>query len=193
MRNFALLQLLYAGLSFSSLCLQTGKTCITVTSSMRMETPCRFFRKKLKENASFTKVSYQDPHILPKLFGRQFPYGTGGYLGAMETIDDFKHFMLHAIHSLDGEFLDDKDGGEFLFFTYELSLKRKLYRDYVGRAKRAERCNYEPTTKQELYSVQRYSDRLAEIVPNSREALSKWKMVVQRLFLPGNRAPPPLR
>ena len=147
-------------------------------------------KKKLKENASFTKVSWQDPHILAKLFTRQFPYGTGGYASAKDTVDDFKHYMLHAIHSLDGEFLDDKDGGEFLFFTYELSLKSKLYRDYVGRAIHAERRNYEPATKQELYSDQRYSHRLAEIVPNSREALFRWKEVVQRLCLPGNRGPP---
>ena len=98
--------------------------------------------------------------------------------------------MLHTIHSLDGEFLDDKGGGEFLFFTYELSLKRKLYRDYVGRAMHAEKRNYEPATKAELYSDQRYSHRLAEIVPNSKEALSRWKMIVQHLCLPGNLGPP---
>ena len=146
--------------------------------------------KQLRQNASFTKVSWQDPHILPKLFARQFPYGTGGYQSALETIDDFKHYMLHTIHSLDGEFLDDKDGGEFLFFTYELSLKRKLYRDYVGRAMHAENRSLVPATKQELYSDQRYSHRLAEIIPNSKEALQRWKTTVQHLCLPGNRGPP---
>ena len=80
----------------------------------------------LKENASFTKVSWQDPRILPKIFARQYPYGTGGYQSALDTVDDFKHYMLHTILSLDGEFLDDKDGGEFLLLTYELSSKRKL-------------------------------------------------------------------
>ena len=144
----------------------------------------------LKQNASFTKVSWQDPHILPKLFGRQFPHGTGGYTSALDTVTDFKHYMLHTIHSLDGEFLDDKDGGEFLFFTYELSLKRKLYRDYVGRAQNAFKRSYEPATKRELYSDQMYSHRLAEIVPNSKQALSRWKDVVQHMCLPGNRGPP---
>ena len=131
--------------------------------------------QELKRNASFTKVSHQDPHILPKLFVRQFPYGTGAFLGAVDSIKDFKHFMLHAIHSLDGEFLDDKDGGEFLFFTYELSLKRKLYHDYVGREMRKERGMDRPSTNQELYSAQRYSGRIAELIPNSNQALAKWK------------------
>ena len=81
--------------------------------------------RALKQNASFTKVSWQDPHVLPKLFARQFPHGTGGFESSVDTIGDFKHYMLHTIHSLDGEFLDDKGGGEFLFFTYELSLKKE--------------------------------------------------------------------
>ena len=152
--------------------------------------PMHIYPKKLRENASFTKVSWQDPNILQKIFARQFPYGTGGFDSALEIIPDFKNYMFHAIHSLDGEFLDDKDGGEFLFFTYELSLKRKLYRDYVGRARRAESGCYEPITKQELYSAQRYSHRLAEIIPNSKDALDRWKYAVQHMCLPGNRGPP---
>ena len=152
--------------------------------------PMQIMPIELKQNASFTKVSWQDPHILPKLFTRQFPYGTGGYQSALHTVEDFKHYMLHAIHSLDGEFLDDKDGGEFLFFTYELSLKRKLYRDYVGKAMYNDKKNTEGQSNQELYSNQRYSHRLAEIIPNSTDAMRKWQSIVQHLCLPGNQGPP---
>ena len=79
---------------------------------------------------------------------------------------------------------------EFLFFTYELSLKRKLYTDYVGRAQNERRRNYEPANKRDVYSYRRYSHRLAEIVPNSKQALHRWKEVVQHMCLPGNRGPP---
>ena len=152
--------------------------------------PMKVLPQGLRQNESFTKVSWHDPHILPKIFARQFPHGTGGWMSALDTVDDFKHYMLHTIHSLDGEFLDDKDGGEFLFFTYEMSLKNKLYHDYVGRARNDRKKNYEPVTPQEHYSDQRYSHRLAEIIPNSKQALSRWKAVVQHMCLPGNRGPP---
>ena len=98
--------------------------------------------------------------------------------------------MLHAIHSLDGEFLDDKDGGEFLFFAYELNLKRKLYRDYVGKHIRQEGQQTPGNSRQEVYSYERYSDRLAELVPNSRESLYNWRQLVQHLCLPGNKGHP---
>ena len=79
--------------------------------------PMRTLPEALQANASFTKVSWQDPNILQKIFVKQFPHGTGGFTSSLDTFSDFKMFMLHTIHSLDGEFLDDKDGGEFLFFA----------------------------------------------------------------------------
>ena len=54
----------------------------------------------------------------------------------------------------------------------------------------AENRPYEPTTNTELYGDQRYSHRLEEIAPNSKQALSRWKMVVQHLCLLGNHGPP---
>lgn len=98
--------------------------------------------------------------------------------------------MLHVIHSLDGEFLDDKDGGEFLFFAYEVNSRRKLYRDYVGRHTRQEVQQTAGTSRPELYSHERYSHRLAEVVPSSRGALFNWKQLVQHLCLPGSKGHP---
>ena len=63
---------------------------------------------------------------------------TGGFQSALETVEDFKHYMLHVTLSLN-EFLDDNAGGEFLFATCDLSLKIKLHRDYAGRAMNAEK------------------------------------------------------
>ena len=150
----------------------------------------RTLPEALQANASFTKVSWQDPNIFQKLFVKQFPHGTGGFASSLDSFSDFKQFMLHAIHSLDGEFLDDKDGGEFLFFAYELNLKRKLYRDYVGKHIRQEGQQTAGASRQEVYSHQRYSHRLAEVVPNSRGSLFNWKQLVQHLCLPGNKGHP---
>ena len=152
--------------------------------------PMRVLPQGLHANASFTKVSWQDPNIFQKIFVRQFPHGTGGFDSALDSMPDFKQFMLHILHSLDGEFLDDKDGGEFLFFAYEVDLKRRLYRDYVGRQTRRENTQATGDSRQEIYSYERYSNRMAELVPNSREALSKWRGVVQHLCSPGNKGPP---
>ena len=130
------------------------------------------------------------PNIFQKLFIKQFPHGTGGFASSLDSFSDFKQFMLHAIHSLDGEFLDDKDGGEFLFFAYEVNLKRKLYRDYVGKHIMQEGQQTAGNTRQEIYSHERYSHRLAELVPNSRESLYNWRQLVQHLCLPGNKGHP---
>ena len=152
--------------------------------------PMRTLPEALQANASFTKVSWQDPNIFQKIFVKQFPHGTGGFASSLDSFSDFKQFMLHAIHSLDGEFLDDKDGGEFLFFAYEVNLKRKLYRDYVGKHIRQEGQQTAGNSRQEIYSHERYSHRLAELVPNSRESLYSWKQLVQHLCLPGNKGHP---
>ena len=46
--------------------------------------PMQIIPKTLKENKNFTKASWQDPHILLKLFTRQYPYGTGGFQSALK-------------------------------------------------------------------------------------------------------------
>ena len=56
--------------------------------------PMHILLRALKQNASFTKVSWQDPHVLQKLFARQFPHGTGGFESSVDTIADFKHLSL---------------------------------------------------------------------------------------------------
>ena len=144
----------------------------------------------LRANATFTKISWQDPHMFQKIFIRQFAHGTGGYRSALDAHPDMKHFALHTLLSLDGEFLDDADGGEFCFFFYELNMKRKLYTDYVGRYQHAANADSHGQSRQAIYSHERYSHRLAHLLPNSPEVLRNWKYVVQHLCRPGNLGPP---
>ena len=147
-------------------------------------------------NASFTKVSWRDPFVLPKAFVRQYPHGTGGWRASIDTTADFQHYAKHCLFSLDQEFLDDKDGGEFIFVLYELNQKNLLYTDYYGRgSQRSAETEPRQTTsegqqRRELYSHQRFSHRLDRVLPGSVPHMQKERDTVLEMVRPENLGPP---
>ena len=113
-----------------------------------------YLLQDLHANGTLTKVYWKDPNIFRTTFIVQFCHGPDSFESLLDAVL-FKQYMLHRVHSLDGEFLDDKDGGEFLLFAYEVNLKRKLYKDYVGNFMKNERQKAAGASRPELYSNQR--------------------------------------
>ena len=83
--------------------------------------------ENFKQNMSFTKVSFKDPHVEPKTFVRQYPYGTGGFKSTSDCVDK-STFRRARFWSLDGEFLDDVDP-HWMFWQREFDYKDRLATD----------------------------------------------------------------
>ena len=62
--------------------------------------------KVLRQNMSFTMVSFRDPHINSKVFVTQHPYGTGSYRSTLDCVSSRRTFRASRFWSFDGAFQD---------------------------------------------------------------------------------------